>query len=176
MAEDQEQKTHELPADFAAMLKALADDFGDQASISMTAHGPEIRVKPTRVYDIAVFLKNRSPKKYDYLRNLTAVDWRDRFEMVYNFGNLTRVDDITVKADIDRDEPSVDSITPIWAGADWQEREIFDLFGIEFRFHPDLRRIMLPDEWVGHPLRKDYVIKEQEVENWRQAPGQKNSR
>jgi NADH-quinone oxidoreductase subunit C len=70
-----------------------------------------------------------------------------------------------VKAKVDDDEPEIDSITELWQGANWHERECFDMFGIRFKGHPDLRRILMPDDWDGHPLRKDYPVKGREL--WR---------
>jgi NADH-quinone oxidoreductase subunit C len=87
---------------------------------------------------------------------VTAVDHGDRFEMVYRLKSASLQAAIFLKCDVERAEPRVPSMCDLWPGANWQEREVYDLFGIVFENHPDLRRIVLPDEWVGHPLRKDY--------------------
>ena len=87
---------------------------------------------------------------------VTAVDYRDRFQMVYRLKSALLGAAIFLKSDVDRDNPRVPSFCDLWPAANWQEREVYDLFGIVFEGHPDLRRILLPDEWVGHPLRKDY--------------------
>jgi NADH-quinone oxidoreductase subunit C len=81
-----------------------------------------------------------------------------RFEVVYHLHSLARNLRLRLKVRLAGANPEVDSVTPVWRGANWYERETFDLFGIRFRNHPDLRRIMLPDDWVGHPLRKDYQV------------------
>jgi NADH-quinone oxidoreductase subunit C len=96
---------------------------------------------------------------FDYLLFLTAVDRPDeaKFEVLYL---LTRYDDgrqLALLADVPREAPEIETVSGIWAGADWHERETFDMFGVVFRGHPFLRRILLDEDWPGHPLRKDYV-------------------
>lgn len=107
-------------------------------------------------------LKESPELKFDYPANITAVDWNDRLEMVYNLSSLSLGHKITLKVDLERENPEITSVTDVWRGAEWQEREIFDLFGIRFSGHPDLRRILLPEDWEGYPLRKDYVIPDQD--------------
>jgi NADH-quinone oxidoreductase subunit C len=92
---------------------------------------------------------------------MTAVDWfpsAPRFQLSYHILSHMLLDRIRLRVMLDEADPSVDSITPVWAGANFFEREVFDLFGIHFAGHPDLRRIMMPDDWKGHPLRKDYPV------------------
>jgi NADH-quinone oxidoreductase subunit C len=89
------------------------------------------------------------------------VDWyplAPRFQLSYHILSFALKERIRLRVLLNEAEPSVDSITPVWAGANYFEREVFDLFGIHFADHPDLRRIMLPDDWEGHPLRKDYPV------------------
>jgi len=93
---------------------------------------------------------------FDRLGMVTAVDRDEFFVMVYRLQSRALSAALFVKAKVPRDDPRVDSLFDIWPAADWQEREVFDLLGITFDGHPDLRRIMLPDEFDGHPLRKDY--------------------
>ncbi len=76
--------------------------------------------------------------------------------MVYGFFSTFGQDGILMELELPRDKPEVDSVSAIWKGADWHEREVFDLFGVHFRGHPDLRRILMPDDWEGYPLRKDF--------------------
>lgn len=87
---------------------------------------------------------------------VTAVDRGDDFELVYRLQSSRFGVGMFLKTEVPRDEAVIETITDLWPAADWQEREVYDLMGIEFRGHPDLRRILLPDDWVGHPLRKDY--------------------
>jgi NADH-quinone oxidoreductase subunit C len=93
---------------------------------------------------------------FDRLGMVTAVDWGEDFEMVYRIMSRSMSSSAFVKTHIARAEARIDSLCEVWPAANWQEREVFDLFGIEFTGHPDLRRILLPDEWPGWPLRKDY--------------------
>ena len=94
---------------------------------------------------------------FDRLGMVTAVDRGDgRLLLVYRLTSRTLRAAIFLKAKVDVDSPVVESVTDLWPAANWQEREVYDLFGVTFTGHPDLRRILLPDDWVGHPLRKDY--------------------
>lgn len=93
---------------------------------------------------------------FDRMSMVTAVDWPDRIELVYRLTSRSLSANAFVKTSVGREEPHVVSLCEIWPSANWQEREVFDMFGVVFDGHPDLRRILLPDEWVGWPLRKDY--------------------
>lgn len=114
----------------------------------------------------------RCREDYDLLFNLltdaTCVDrfpMEPRFELNYHLVSIHRRDKLRIRVRLSGDDPVVDSLVPVWPGANWLEREIFDLFGIRFTGHPDLRRILLPEDWEGHPLRKDYP-----VEGYRDIP------
>lgn len=99
---------------------------------------------------------------YERLSTVTAVDRYPadpRFEVVYHLHSVSKNERVRLKCRVGGESPEIDSVTPVWRSAGWYEREVFDLFGIRFRNHPDLRRIMLPADWVGHPLRKDYPVK-----------------
>ncbi len=118
-----------------------------------------VEVAPDRVLHACRFLK--ASHKFDRVSTITAVDRypaEPRFEVVYQLHSLANNQRICVKTRLGGELPSVESATSVWAGANWYEREVFDLFGIEFRNHPDLTRIMMPDGWQGHPLRKDYPV------------------
>src|SRR5580704_16046135 len=98
---------------------------------------------------------------YNFFEDMTAVDWyplAPRFQLSYHILSFAMKERIRLRVMLDDAEPGVHSITPVWAGANYYEREVFDLFGIRFADHPDLRRIMMPDDWEGHPLRKDYPV------------------
>lgn len=93
---------------------------------------------------------------FDHLSVITGIDYRDHFEVIYNLFSYGKKQNLVLKVSLDHEKPEVDSLTSLWKGADWLERETFDLVGIKFRGHPNLIRILLPDGWNGHPLRKDY--------------------
>lgn len=93
---------------------------------------------------------------FDRLGMVTAVDREEFFTLVYRLQSRSLSSALFVKTKVDRENPVVDSVFSVWPAADWQEREVFDMFGICFEGHPDLRRILLPDDFVGHPLRKDF--------------------
>lgn len=108
---------------------------------------------------VCEFLRDASGLSFKYLSDLTAVDHypnEPRFETVCHLLSLESFQRIRLKVRIPGDDPRVDSLVPVWPGAAAFEREVFDLFGIRFEGHPDLRRILLPEDWEGHPLRKDY--------------------
>lgn len=117
------------------------------------------------VRDVASFLKacKEDPKLgFSMLIDITAVDWMDartdRFEVVYQLLNISLASRLTIKVPVSEGNPEVASASSLWAGANFLEREVFDMFGIRFKGHNDLRRILLYDEFVGHPLRKDYPV------------------
>lgn len=112
--------------------------------------------------DLKHTLKQLKDEGFDIFVDLTAVDYIHETKVIYylRHENLSRV---RVAILVKREE-EIESITDLWAGADWYERELFDLFGIHFKNHPDLKRILMPDDWVGHPLRKDYALTEEPVQ------------
>jgi len=103
-------------------------------------------------------LRDETALAFDFLQNLTAVDWikRDTIELVYHLFSYEHRHSLAVKVDLPRAAPRAPSVTALWPSADWMEREQFDLLGVVFEGHPDLRRLLMPDDWVGHPMRKDY--------------------
>jgi len=113
-----------------------------------------IQIEPAILLEITQDLKNAG---YNQLSFVTAVDNNDKFALVYGIFSTYGKDGILLKVDIPRDKPEIGSVTSIWPAANWHEREVFDLFGIDFTDHPDLRRIFLPGDWEGHPLRKDFT-------------------
>ncbi len=117
-----------------------------------------------RLYDVMLYLRDHGEFSFDYLVDLTALDYlgdEERFVLVYQLYSYQTSRLIRVKARLPEDEPAP-SVTSIWRTANWLEREVYDMFGIEFSGHPELRRILLPDDWRGYPLRKDYDIKLQD--------------
>ncbi len=115
-------------------------------------------IPPAKMYDLAVKLKNEADLAFDFLFCLTGVDMVKFLEVVYHLESTTHHHQIELKVRTeDRENGAVDTVCDIWRTAEFLEREVFDLLGIRFSNHPDLRRIFLEDGWVGHPLRKDYV-------------------
>jgi NADH-quinone oxidoreductase subunit C len=130
---------------------ALTDAKFDFGELTLTVASTEIRAACATVQAAG----------YNFFEDMTAVDWyplAPRFQLSYHILSHALKERIRLRVLLDEPEPSVDSITPVWPGANFYEREVFDLFGIHFADHPDLRRIMLPDDWKGHPLRKDYPV------------------
>lgn len=105
----------------------------------------------------AVLRTLKEKEGFDRLGNLTAVDWKDRIEMVYHLYNMEENVKLEVKAALDSAAPLIESATSLYPGAEFEEREVYDLMGVEFLGHPDLRRILMPDDYPAHPLRKDFV-------------------
>ena len=146
------------------LLAFLQAKFPDLQAIPRTqgqVRGDELylTVLPEKLVDLCQFLKSDSTLSFDFLSFVTSVDFKDRFEVVYYLVSTRHHHKLVLKLTADHTVPEVPSVTPIWATADWQEREIFDLMGIQFKGHYNLRRILLTEDWEGHPLRKDYAPK-----------------
>ncbi len=123
-----------------------------------------VYVDPARVREILAWLKDAPGEAYNYLADVTAVEYRDPdlpLEVVYELFSLPRRVGLRIKAALPKDGPlELDSVVPVWAGANWLEREVFDMFGVRFRGHPDLRRILMWETYAeGHPLRKDFPLR-----------------
>jgi NADH-quinone oxidoreductase subunit C len=130
---------------------ALIDAKFDRGELTLTIAAGEIRAAATTVQAAG----------YNFFEDVTAVDWfpsSPRFQLSYHIVSHTCKERIRMRVMVDGNAPAVESITSVWPAANFYEREVFDLFGIIFEGHPDLRRIMMPDEWQGHPLRKDYPV------------------
>jgi len=111
--------------------------------------------------DIAAALLALQAGGYNFFEDMTAVDWYPsipRFQLSYHILSHARKERVRLRTMVDESDAVVQSITSIWPGANYYEREVFDMFGVRFAGHPDMRRILMPDEWVGHPLRKDYPV------------------
>ena len=116
-------------------------------------------IAPERLVETCRFLKDNL--QFERLSTVTAVDRypsEPRFEVVYHLQSIARKERVRLKCRLSGDSPEIDSATVVWRSANWFEREVFDMFGILFRNHPDPRRILMPEAWEGHPLRKDYPI------------------
>ena len=118
-----------------------------------------LEIAAAKIASVCGFLKY--DQQFIRLSTVTAVDRypaEPRFEIVYHLHCIERKERLRLKSRLPGEDPTIESVTGVWRGANWYEREIFDLFGIKFLNHPDLRRILLPDDWEGYPLRKDYPV------------------
>ena len=105
---------------------------------------------------LAQKLRSNPNLLFDYLFCLTCIDWKTHLTMVYHLTSTTYRHNLVVKSNLDRSDPEIESVSHIWKTAELHEREVFELFGVRFLHHPDLRKLILPDDWEGYPLRKDY--------------------
>ena len=142
---------------FADSLIEIHSNLGDDTAI----------IQPRVIVPVATFLKNDSDLDYNFLMDLTAVDClhlgtKHRFEVVYHFFSLQKKHRVRIKVPLEARNPQVDSLVSLWPGADWYEREVWDMFGVKFRGHPNLKRILMYEEFEGHPLRKDYPIRKRQ--------------
>ena len=147
-------------------VDTLRATFGGAIGRALVARDGEtvVFVTPASLREIMTFLRDTPGQEYRYLVDVTAVEYRDRerpLEVAYFLRSLERRTDLRVKVELDpAGELAVDSVVALWRGADWLEREVFDLFGIQFRGHPDLRRILMWETYAeGYPLRKDFPLR-----------------
>ena len=120
-----------------------------------------VKVSPPAVAEVALFLRDDRDLAFDYLMCLSGVDYtKGVLGVVYHLCSMTKRHKITLKVDVPAVAPEVPSVASTWPTADWHEREAWDMFGIVFKGHPDLRRILLPEDYPGHPLRKDFKVPE----------------
>lgn len=128
------------------------------AGAEMAADGPVLTIAAAQILPVCGFLKDTLG--FERVSGITGVDWwprAPRFEVIYFLHSLRHNARLRLNVRLEEDE-AVDSVCPVWRGANWYEREVFDLFGIHFRNHPNLERIMMPADWEGYPLRKDYPV------------------
>jgi NADH-quinone oxidoreductase subunit C len=113
---------------------------------------------PARLLEICRFLKNEPDLSFDFLEDLTATDHpkQNLIKIVYHFYSYRHRQMFIAKVEVNRSDAEVDTVESVWKAANWMEREVYDLFGVRFKGHSDLRRVLLPDDWIGSPLRKDY--------------------
>ena len=147
--------------------KKLAEEISNHISDSVVSSDDNsVYISREKIYEVLKFLKETSGFSFDLLSSITAVDYIDHFEVVYQLKSLITLSKATIKVKLGfgrEDQPEIDSAYNLWKGADFQEREVFDLMGIHFVNHPNLKRILLWDGFPGHPLRKDFVTNSQSV-------------
>ena len=120
-----------------------------------------IKIDKKDVVNVCKFLKEDEDLQFIYCSDVTAVDWakrKDRFTIIYNIFSMKNNFRLRLKSDVDEKDCSIDSVSSVWGSANWQERETFDMYGIKFNNHPDLRRMYMPEEFEYHPLRKDFPL------------------
>jgi NADH-quinone oxidoreductase subunit C len=136
---------------------ALSGKFGESiAEAKNEFHEVTLVVAPAKIVEVCRYLKTEL--KFNRLCAVSGVDWLPadpRFEVVYSLQSTVNWRRLRLKCRVNEE---IDSVYSVWRSADWYEREIFDMFGVKFRNHPDLKRILMPEDWVGHPLRKDYPV------------------
>lgn len=141
----------------------LTEKFAD-AIVEAKVEGvlePYAKVKAETIREISYFMRDDSDLQFDTLMCLSGMDYgKGILGVVYNLGSIAKKHKFTLKVEVPADSPNIPSVESVWRTADWHEREAFDLFGIVFTDHPDLRRILLPEDWEGHSLRKDYQVQE----------------
>jgi NADH-quinone oxidoreductase subunit C len=145
-----------------SLFKKLKSKFGGAVSEALQFLGQlSIRVQADSIVEVCTSLRDDADARFNYLSDLTCVHYPLRteapLEIVYNLYSIARNERVRLKVGL-AEGASVDSVTNVWPTANWMEREVYDLFGVAFKNHPDLRRILLPPDWEGHPLRKDYPL------------------
>jgi len=143
-------------------IKKLREKFGDRIEVVPAPLDMDtVKVSRDDIVEVCGFLRSEDDLDYDLMRDLTCVDYiheKPRFEVVYHLYSIYHGHEIRLKVRLDEQDAAIDTITGIWTAANWYEREAYDLYGIKFNNHPDLRRILLYPEFEGYPLRKDYPI------------------
>lgn len=155
----------EQVAELAALARAAIEGVNPTAIIEAEVLHDEVVFYISKKYILPILRRLREAEglEFDMLSGITAIDYLDlarepRFDVVYLLYSLTHHHRLRVKCPVELDECEIDSICELWSGANYMEREVFDMFGIEFNKHPDMRRILMPENWEGHPLRKDFPI------------------
>lgn len=145
------------------IIQKIKDRFGDTVQEDHNFRGDQTVTLPKeKIVEVVQFVKDEPSLDMDFLMDLTAVDYMDRkpqrFEVVYHFYSLRHNHRVRLKVPVDEEECLMDSLVPLYKSANWFEREVWDLYGIKFKGHPNLKRILLYEGFKGHPLRKDYPI------------------
>lgn len=162
-----------------SFVEQLKQKFGDKIrGANLENIDPWIEISPDGIVEVCQYLKSEPSLAFDYLNDVTSVDyfhtdekkaaksaWSPHVEVVYHLFSMRHKHSLVLKVVLPRwqndqpgELPQLDSVTSVWKTANWHEREIYDLMGVEFLGHPNLRRILCPEDWVGHPLRKDYEM------------------
>jgi NADH-quinone oxidoreductase subunit C len=144
-----------------ALARLLGWNAGAVQAVRFDREELTVWVDSGLIREACAILRDDPACPFNYLADLTAVDWypsEPRFETVYHLLSIPKKERVRIKARLDGSSPVIESVTSVWPAANQFEREVFDLFGVRFTGHPRLERIMMPDNWEGHPLRKDYPV------------------
>ncbi|PEW44285.1 NADH-quinone oxidoreductase subunit C, partial [Bacillus thuringiensis] len=149
-------------------VEAIREKLGEGALVDsyinkLSKDVPTLVVDPAKYYEVMESLRFHEGLAFDYMSELHATDFVTHMEVYVHLFSYGKKQSVAVKVKLDREAPQVESVTALWKGADWPEREAYDLLGIVFKGHPNLTRILMPDDWVGYPLRKDYEPYDVEV-------------
>lgn len=150
------------------VIKTIREAFGEAIGEEIEHRGEiTLVVDAEKIAQVATFCRDTAGLEFNLLSDVTAVDYlpaEPRFAMCYHLYSIYNRQRLRLKAYLSGEAPEIESVTPIWPAANWQEREAYDLMGITFRNHPDLRRVLMPDDWVGNPQRKDYPLGYEQVQ------------
>jgi NADH-quinone oxidoreductase subunit C len=144
-----------------AVAKLMAWDAAAVEGAKFDHDEMSIYIERSLIREACVLLRDDPGCPFNYLADVTCVDWfpsEPRFEVVYHLLSIPKKERVRLKVRLAGSSPAVDSVTPVWPSANYFEREVFDLFGVRFAGHPYLRRLLMPEDWEGHPLRKDYPV------------------
>lgn len=143
--------------DLADIAQKLSERFGEAVSEPKGKVGDQyLEIAADKIAEVAGMLREEPQLGFDFLKCISGVDYPEKLAVVYHLSSIEQGSNLTLKVWLDRESPVIDSVHKTWPAANWHERETFDLLGIRFSGHPDLRRILLPEDWQGYPLRKDY--------------------
>lgn len=164
---DESNLTPEVSPELKALVEA---GLGDEVVVAKRFRDQDfLIVNKERIVDILLVMRDHPDLQYKLVSDIFGVDLlgfekEPRFEVVYSLYSIATTRRIVIKAQVSEDDPAIDTVSEVWPAATWPEREVYDMFGIDFNNHPDPRRILMPDDWVGHPLRKDFPLGGEEVE------------
>jgi len=173
----------DLNPDDSPELRLIQENFPGSVVKTRLFRGEKtIVIHKDNIVGICKLLRDARETNYNYLSDITCFDRLDimdeddenelRFEVIYNLYSLGTFQRLRLKAQVSEDDASIDTVEVVWPNANWNEREVYDMFGISFNNHSDLRRILMPDDWVGHPLRKDFPLGGEEIEFTHNVRGQ----
>lgn len=142
------------------IIDRLRQRFPEAVLEAIQLDWPTLRIARDHIFQVCRFLRDDAEAQFDFLTDVTGrhiPDAEKPFQVIYHLYSFPRNARLRLKVDLGQDE-TIPSVVEVWSGANWMEREVYDLFGIRFENHPDLRRLLLPEDWEGHPLRKDYPL------------------